>query len=145
MKGYNGYFLLEYLIDQSMKQDKIIYNGSKIMYMTIEKDLHIKIIDSLNFLPMKLSKLLQAFGLKEPKEGWFPHFFNTRDNQEYVGPSPAPIYSNVTLWETRKEKNAWHGSNPKRSASSNLRNKCWITAEMMWTFYIRHALSFENC
>ena len=55
MKGYDGYFLLEYLIDQSMRPDKIIYNGSKIMYMTVEKDLHIKVIDSLNFLPMKLS------------------------------------------------------------------------------------------
>ena len=51
MKGYDGYFLLEYLIDQSMRPDKIIYNGSKIMYMTVEKDLHIKVIDSLNFLP----------------------------------------------------------------------------------------------
>ena len=72
MKGYDGYFLLEYLIDQSMRPDKIIYNGSKIMYMTVEKDLHIKVIDSLNFLPMKLSKLPKAFGLKELKKGWFP-------------------------------------------------------------------------
>ena len=80
MKGYDGYFLLEYLIDQSMLPDKIIYNGSKIMYMTVEKDLHIKVIDSLNFLPMKLSKLPEVFGLKEIKKGWFPHFFNTREN-----------------------------------------------------------------
>ena len=29
MMGYDGYFLLEYLIDQSMRPDKIIYNGSK--------------------------------------------------------------------------------------------------------------------
>ena len=84
MKGYDGYFLLEYLIDQSMRPDKIIYNGSKIMYMTVEKDLHIKVIDSLNFLPMKLSKLPKAFGLKELKKGWFPHFFNTRESQEYL-------------------------------------------------------------
>ena len=34
MKGYNGYFLLEYLIDQSMRADKIIYNGS-IVYAQI--------------------------------------------------------------------------------------------------------------
>ena len=36
MKGYDGYFLLKYLIEQSMGPDKIIYNGSKIMYMTVE-------------------------------------------------------------------------------------------------------------
>ena len=92
MMGYDGYFLLEYLIDQSMRPDKIIYNGSKIMYMTVEKDLHIKVIDSLNFLPMKLSKLPEVFGLKELKKGWFPHFFNTRENQWYVGPYPNHKY-----------------------------------------------------
>ena len=62
------------------------------MYMTIEKDLQIKIIYSLNFLPMKLSELPQAFGLKEIKKGWFPHFFNTWDNQVYVRPYLAPKY-----------------------------------------------------
>jgi hypothetical protein len=35
MKGYDGYFLLEYLIDQSVRPDTIIYSGSKIMYMTV--------------------------------------------------------------------------------------------------------------
>ena len=74
MKGYDGYFLLEYLIDQSMRPDKIIYNGPKIMYMTVEKDLHIKVIDSLNFLPMKLSKLPEVFGLKELRIGLVPPF-----------------------------------------------------------------------
>ena len=92
MRGYDGYFLLEYLIDQSMRPDKIIYSGSKIMYMTIERDLHIKVIDSLNFLPMKLAKLPEAFGLTELKKGWFPHYFNTREHQNYVGPYPDPIY-----------------------------------------------------
>ena len=92
MKGYDGYFLLEYLIDQSMRPTKIIYSGSKIMYMTIELDLHIKVIDSLNFLPMKLSALPNAFGLEELKKGWFPHYFNTRENQNYVGPYPDAQY-----------------------------------------------------
>ena len=92
MKGYDGYFLLEYLIDQSMRLDKIIYNGSKIMYMTVERSLHIKVIDSLNFLPMKLSALPKAFGLEELKKGWFLHHLNTRENQNYVGPYPEATY-----------------------------------------------------
>ena len=110
MKGYDGYFLLEYLIDQSMRPDKIIYNGSKIMYMSVEKDLHIKVIDSLNFLPMKLSALPKAFGLKELKKGWFPHFFNTRDNQQYKGPYPVPKYYGIDFMSTkeREEFLKWH-------------------------------------
>ena len=109
MKGYDGYFLLEYLIDQSMRPDKIIYNGSKIMYMTVEKDLHIKVIDSLNFLPMKLSKLPEVFGLKELKKGWFPHFFNTQENQRYIGSYPDPKYYGCDLMgnEEREKCLAW--------------------------------------
>ena len=124
MKGYDVYFLLEYLIDQSMRPDKIIYNGSKIMYMMVEKDLHIKVIDSLNFLPMKLSKLPEVFGLKELKKSWFPHFFNSQENQRYVGHYPTLNTTDVRLWEMRNERNAWPSSNPKRSAFLILRKKC---------------------
>ena len=109
MKGYDGYFLLEYLIDQSMHPDKIIYNGSKIMYMTVEIGLHIRVIDSLNFLPMKLSALPKAFGINELKKGWFPRHFNTRENQNYLGPYPDPkYYGHDSMGEKeRNELLAW--------------------------------------
>ena len=92
------------------------------MYMTVEKDLHIKVIDSLNFLPMKLSKLPDIFGLKDLKKGWFPHSFNTRENQQYVGYYPDPKYYGCDVMGN--ERNAWPGSNPKRTASLILRKKC---------------------
>ena len=75
MKGYDGYFLSEYLIDQSMTGQDYLQR-IKIIHMMVEKDLHIKIVDSLNVLPMKVSKLPETFGLKELKKGWFPHFYN---------------------------------------------------------------------
>ena len=78
LKGYDGYFLLEYLIDNSMRPGKIIYNDSKIMYMTVERGLHMQVLDSLNFLPMKLADLPKAFGLTELKKGWFLHYFNRK-------------------------------------------------------------------
>ena len=79
------------------------------MYMTVEKDLHMKVIDSLNFLPMKLSKLPEVFGLKELKKGWFPHFFNTRENQRYVGPYPDPKYYGCDVMgnEEREKCQSW--------------------------------------
>jgi hypothetical protein len=47
------------------------------------------VIDSLNFLPIKLSAFpIKAFELIELKKGWFPHYFNISDNQTYVGPYP---------------------------------------------------------
>ena len=62
------------------------------MYMTVERGFHMQVIDSLNFLPMKLYKLPVAFGLKELKKGCFPHHFNTRENKNYVGPYPEAKY-----------------------------------------------------
>ncbi|XP_052760046.1 uncharacterized protein LOC128202914 [Mya arenaria] len=56
--------------------------------MTVQKGLNITVLDSLNFLPMKLAALPKAFGLTELKKGWFPHFFNNRENQTYIGPYP---------------------------------------------------------
>jgi hypothetical protein len=41
---------------------------------------------------MKLSVLPKAFGLTELKKGWFPHYFNTSENQTYVGPYPDALY-----------------------------------------------------
>jgi hypothetical protein len=43
----------------------------------------IKIIDSINFIPINLSKMPKTFGLSELKKEYFPHFFNTPANQNY--------------------------------------------------------------
>jgi hypothetical protein len=54
----------------------------------------LKFIDSYNFLPCALAKMPAAFGLSELKKGYFPHFFNTEQNQNYVGPYPAAHFYN---------------------------------------------------
>lgn len=48
----------------------------------------VKVIDSYNFLPMKLADLPKTFGFLELHKGYFPHKFNTRNNQNYVGQWP---------------------------------------------------------
>lgn len=59
------------------------------MYMHIANKLNLTFSDSLNFLPMKLAKIPEAFGLEELSKGFFSHFFNTQENQAYMGPYPA--------------------------------------------------------
>ena len=63
--SYDAYFLLEYLLKNGKKPDTIIYQGSHITYTEIKKEYKIRLIDSLKFLPMKLSKFSKVFGLKE--------------------------------------------------------------------------------
>lgn len=43
---------------------------------------------SLCFLPFPLSSFPSTFGIQELTKGFFPHLFNTLENQEYEGPLP---------------------------------------------------------
>lgn len=62
------------------------------MYMEVQG---IKFIDSLNFVAAPLSSFPKTFGLTELKKGFFPHYFNKKSNQNYVGKIPAPRYFGV--------------------------------------------------
>ena len=66
-RGYDSYFLLDYLIHSNNHRQiipSIIYSGSKIQSLYV-REFNIRVIDSLNFLPMPLSKFPKAFGLSE--------------------------------------------------------------------------------
>ena len=86
-KGYDSHFVLKWLIDQGIKP-YCIYNGCKIMFMELPK-LSIRFIDSLNFLQMPLKSFPKTFGMNELKKGYFPHYFNKKCNENYVGPIPS--------------------------------------------------------
>ncbi|XP_056022017.1 uncharacterized protein LOC130054931 [Ostrea edulis] len=90
-KGYDGQFILNYLVHTACIKPTVILNGSKILSMQV---LGLRFIDSYNFLPFALAKMPSAFGLTELKKGYFPHFFNTTENQQYVGPYPAAHFYN---------------------------------------------------
>ncbi|KFM82511.1 hypothetical protein X975_24977, partial [Stegodyphus mimosarum] len=71
---------------------------------------NIRIIDSLNFLRMALSKLPEYFGLSELKKEYLPHLLNSPENQNYVGLLPEAHYytSNSMRTSTRQALFSWH-------------------------------------
>ncbi|KAE8580551.1 hypothetical protein XENTR_v10024459 [Xenopus tropicalis] len=83
---YDSYFVVQQLVKEHIKID-LLTQGGKLLCVTVT-DLGIRFIDSLNFLPMKLSKLPKALGFQDCK-GFFPHFFNTAENQNYIGAMPS--------------------------------------------------------
>lgn len=99
---------MAWLLEQGTAPE-VIPNGSMLMAIT-HKGLGLRVIDSLNFLPMALSKLPACFGLAELKKGYFPHLFNIRENQAYVGALPGPhFYSPDTMSPAaNKVFTAWH-------------------------------------
>ncbi|XP_035225169.1 uncharacterized protein LOC118197734 [Stegodyphus dumicola] len=99
---------MAWLLEQGTAPE-VIPNGSMIMSVR-HPSLNIRVIDSLNFLPMALAKLPGCFGLSELKKGYFPHLFNSRENQSYVGPLPDPHYYSPDTMSTsaRQAFLSWH-------------------------------------
>ena len=86
-QGYDSYPIIKFL-NENVIDYKVTYNGAKCVTLTI-KMFNIKFIDSLNFIPMGLAKFPKTFAQPELCKGYFPHFFNKDENQDYVGPIPC--------------------------------------------------------
>ena len=114
-QGYDSYPIIKYLHEHAIGCEAI-YNGAKcITLKTKTKKSHhfkirIKFIDSLNFIPMALAKFPKTFGQDELCKGYFPHFFNKDENQEYVGPIPCQDDYGVNYMKPaeREKFMTWH-------------------------------------
>ena len=73
---------------------------------------NIRFIDSLSFIPMRLADFPKTFGIDELAKGYFPHLFNKKENENYVGPiPPSPYYNPNGMSPGEKEKFLeWHNN-----------------------------------
>jgi hypothetical protein len=107
-KGYDSQFILQYMIKNTLKP-YTIYNGTKLMLLEVPH-IKLKIIDSHNFIAAPLATFPKTFGLKELKKGYFPHLFNTKENENYMGPLPNKKYYCYDTMKSaaRKEFLEWY-------------------------------------
>ncbi len=113
-KNYISYIILQFLY-QNCIQPEVIMAGGKVLSIEIPS-VHIKFIDSINFMPMALSKLPRAFGKESTiSKGTFPHLFNTEENQNYSGCIPAEQFFDPEGMSpsSRKDFDWWY-ANEKR-------------------------------
>ena len=91
LKGFDGVFILNELYKDSRHVINQACMGAKVLTFKCGS---ITFKDSLCFLPFPLSAFPATFGIKneELKKGYFPHAFNTPENQRYVGSIPPKHY-----------------------------------------------------
>ena len=115
-QGYDSYSILNHLNQEAIPYD-VIYNGAKCVTLTTKRRekrtlfaTEIKFIDSINFIPMALARFPKTFGQDELCKGYFPHYFNKDENQEYVGPIPCQddYGANYMKPEAREKFLTWH-------------------------------------
>jgi len=86
-RGYDAQFLLRKFLELRWTH-QLIFDGTNIPSMVVE---NMHFLDSLNFLHTGLKSMPKSFDLS-CKKGYYPHFFNTAENLDYVGPYPEPKY-----------------------------------------------------
>jgi hypothetical protein len=101
-QGYDGYFIQNFLNTNAVKHS-VIMQGAKIVTLTVPM-FNIRFVDSLNFIPMALANFPKTFGLSELCKGYFPHLFNRKENQDYVGPIPPEPYYMANGMSTKKRE-----------------------------------------
>jgi len=82
-------------------------DGTKILSVSVE---YLKFLNSLNFLPISLKSMPKSFDLT-CKKGYYPHFFKTAKNMNYVEPYPEPVFygADCMSGEERTQFLEWHG------------------------------------
>lgn len=79
----------------------LIMNGGLIQSITFNK---LCFQDALNFFNAPLASLPKMMGTEGAKKGYFPHFFNTLQNQDYIRElSHVEDYSINNLLEEKRK------------------------------------------
>ena len=117
--GYDAHFVLAFVHRMGIKPNLMV-TGHKILRLEARG---VTFIDSLNFFPIALSKLPKAFGLEELTKGFFPHLWNTLENQNYVGAIPdASFYGPDQMSQTKRaEFYEWY--NEQRDVTFDLQRE----------------------
>lgn len=121
-KGYDGIFILKYLYDTHRTVENQICIGTKVLSLSTG-DITFK--DSLCFLSFPLSSFPATFGIEELCKGFFPHQFNTSENQEYDGPMPpADTYDPEGMApKVKKAFETWYADKVRSQYSFNLKHE----------------------
>jgi hypothetical protein len=98
------------MIGEGSKEHRCGWEKCRNCYKIVIKSINLRIIDSSNFVQGPLKNFPKTFGLKELKKGYFPHFFNTTENQNYIGKIPDTKYYGVNSMKPkeREEFLEWH-------------------------------------
>ena len=106
-KPFELQFILSRAVLLKWRPERVM-SRQKIILMKME---HLKFIDSISFPPIPLRNLSSAFVLTASK-GWYPHYFNTQENLDYVGSILDTSYYGIDEMSAgeRTEYLEWYGS-----------------------------------
>lgn len=108
-RGYDYKFVIKWIYENTDFKPNPIFAGGKIMYLSVP-EIKVRFIDSLSFITKPLKAFPKIFGETELKKGYFPHWFNTKENWDYVGSMPNIKYfhHDEMMAKDRKDFIKWY-------------------------------------
>lgn len=122
---FDSHFLLHALLEHcetELMGKHPILNGRNILSLPVGKN--IRILDTLNLIPVSLKNLPKALGLEEIcGKGYFPYRFLTPTNLNYIGEIPAKEFFeyNEKSQEEKKLFDQWY--NEEKLKEFNIKNE----------------------
>ena len=120
LKAFDGVFILKTFLENGITPE-VICKGMKLLEIRVS-EFDLRFIDSFNFLPMGLAKLPAAFGM-DCQKGYFPHFFNRPENQDYIGPYPQPQFYGVSQMSTTQRSSFYKWYQEEGGKTFNFREE----------------------
>ena len=119
LKGFDGMFLLKHCYNTHRDVGHQVFAGAKVYSFSSDR---LTFKDSLFFLPFPLASFPATFGLTELCKGFFPHKFNTTENQDYEGPIPDIEFYDADGMAPKKKEDflRWHAEKRERGYIFNL-------------------------
>ena len=121
-KGYDGMFILKYLYDSHRTVENQICIGTKVLSLSTG-DITFK--DSLCFLSFPLSQFPHTFGIEELAKGFFPHKFNTTENQDYEGVMPSKHFYDPEGMDAKSKAkfDEWYSKKVEEDHTFNMKDE----------------------
>lgn len=89
---------------------------------------------------MRLSKTPAALGFEDAKKGYFPHLFNTSENDNYIGLYPDPCFYGYDNMSDTERCHFMQWYNTGCDGAFDFQFIYFVNMEsMMLLFYVKHA------
>ena len=145
--GFDNYILLEYFVKQNFAPS-VTMRGSRVILM-YDSQFQQRWIDSFSFLPMRLAKTPEALGFDDLAKGYFPHKFNTRAHETYIGKYPDPSYYGYSEMSDADKTVFMRWYETKRDKTFNLETElgvyCTNDVELLRRACTTYRESFMEC
>ena len=103
LSGYDGHWIFKELLKLQLRCVTPIMKGTKIMKIDVN---NVRFIDSLLFFQKPLSDLPAMFDLEDEEKGFFPHYYNTPENQRAPNRPISTIDKELYGYNRMTAKNA---------------------------------------